>query len=99
MQNRPNPNAPRRMSRQQYEALMRQRRQNRIAIAIIAVTASGVLGRNISTTAITINTAMAAMTAMATRFWRRCASYSARVMRRGADDLGLFCICNSSEKR
>ena len=36
MQNRPNPNAPRRMTRQQYEALMRQRRQNRIAIAIIA---------------------------------------------------------------
>jgi len=35
MQNRPNPNAPRRMTRQQYEALMRQRRQNRIAIAII----------------------------------------------------------------
>ena len=33
MQNRPNPNAPRRMSRQQYEAM---RRQNRIAIAIIA---------------------------------------------------------------
>ncbi len=41
MQNRPNPNAPRRMTRQQYEALMRQRRQNRIAIAIIA--AIGVL--------------------------------------------------------
>ena len=39
MQNRPNPNAPRRMTRQQYEALMRQRRQNRIAIAIIAVIA------------------------------------------------------------
>ena len=36
MQNRPNPNAPRRMTRQQYEAMMRQRRQNRIAIAIIA---------------------------------------------------------------
>ena len=36
MQNRPNPNAPRRLTRQQYEALMRQRRQNRIAIAIIA---------------------------------------------------------------
>ena len=36
MQNRPNPNAPRRMTRQQYEALMRQRRQNRIAIAVIA---------------------------------------------------------------
>ena len=36
MQRRPNPNAPRRMTRQQYEALMRQRRQNRIAIAIIA---------------------------------------------------------------
>jgi len=39
MQNRPNSNAPRRMTRQQYEALMRQRRQNRIAIAIIAVIA------------------------------------------------------------
>ena len=39
MQNRPNPNAPRRMTRQQYEALMRQRRQNRIAIAIIAAIA------------------------------------------------------------
>lgn len=36
MQRRPNPNAPRRMTRQQYEALQRQRRQNRIAIAIIA---------------------------------------------------------------
>ena len=39
MQNRPNPNAPRRMTRQQYEAMMRQRRQNRIAIAIIAAIA------------------------------------------------------------
>ena len=36
MQNRPNPSGPRRMTRQQYEALMRQRRQNRIAIAIMA---------------------------------------------------------------
>ena len=36
MQRRPDPNAPRRMTRRQYEALQRQRRQNRIAIAIIA---------------------------------------------------------------
>ena len=36
MQNRPNPYGPRRMTRQQYEALQRQRRQNRIAIAVMA---------------------------------------------------------------
>ena len=30
------PTTPRRMTRQQYEALQRQRRQNRIAIAIMA---------------------------------------------------------------
>ena len=36
MQQRPNPYGPRRMTRQQYEALRRQRRQNRIAIAILA---------------------------------------------------------------
>ena len=36
MQNRPRQGAPRRMTRQQYEALQRQRRQNRIAIAILA---------------------------------------------------------------
>ena len=36
MQQRPTPGAPRRMTRQQYEALQRQRRQNRIAIAIMA---------------------------------------------------------------
>ncbi len=36
MQNRPRQGAPRRMTRQQYEALQRQRRQNRLAIAVIA---------------------------------------------------------------
>ena len=36
MQNRPRQGAPRRMTRQQYEALQRQRRQNKIAIAVIA---------------------------------------------------------------
>ena len=31
------PSAPRRMTRQQYEALRRQRRQNRIALAILDI--------------------------------------------------------------
>ena len=39
MQRRPNPTGPRRMTRQQYEAMLRQRRQNRIAIGILAVIA------------------------------------------------------------
>ena len=39
MQRRPDPNTPRRMTRQQYEAMQRQRRQNIIAIAIIAAIA------------------------------------------------------------
>ena len=39
MQNRPRSNQPRRMTRQQYEALQRQKRQNIIAIAVIAAIA------------------------------------------------------------
>ena len=39
MQNRPRQGAPRRMTRQQYEAYQRQRRQNIIAIAVIAAIA------------------------------------------------------------
>ena len=39
MQRRPNPTGPRRMTRQQYEAMLHQRRQNRIAIGILAVIA------------------------------------------------------------